>query len=111
MPMLTYEFNYEINPNHNFMKTTGNTILITGGTSGIGLAFAEEFLRLGNKVIICGRRQDRLDSIEQKYAEMVTRLCDISKQVERERLASWTLEQFPELNVLINNAGLQLLTD
>jgi uncharacterized oxidoreductase len=93
------------------MKMTGNTVLITGGTSGIGLAFAEEFLRLGNKVIICGRRQDRLAGIEQKHPQMVTRICDISNHLERERLATWALGQFPELNVLINNAGLQLLTD
>src|SRR4051794_28085207 len=93
------------------MKTTGNTILITGGTAGIGLAFAEEFLRLGNKVIICGRRQERLATIEKKHPGIVTRECDIANNAEREQLASWAIGQFPDLNVLINNAGLQLLTD
>jgi uncharacterized oxidoreductase len=93
------------------MKTTGNTILITGGTSGIGLAFAEEFLRLGNKVIICGRRQDRLAEIEQKNPEIVTRACDVADPIDREFLSQWVISNYPDVNVLINNAGLQLLTD
>lgn len=93
------------------MKTTGNTILITGGTSGIGLAFAEEFLRLGNKVIICGRRENRLAEIQQKHPEIVTRVADVADSNDRENLASWVIGNYPEVNVLINNAGLQLLTD
>jgi uncharacterized oxidoreductase len=93
------------------MKTTENTILITGGTSGIGLAFAEEFLRLGNKVIICGRREDRLKQIAEKHEGIVTRVCDVADSNDRENLASWAISNFPEVNVLINNAGLQLLTD
>ncbi|MCW3079589.1 SDR family NAD(P)-dependent oxidoreductase [Segetibacter sp.] len=93
------------------MKTTGNTILITGGTSGIGLAFAEEFLSLGNTVIICGRRKERLAEIAQKHKEIVTQVCDVAEASDRENLASWVISNYPNVNVLINNAGLQLLTD
>ena len=93
------------------MKLTGNTILITGGTSGIGLAFAKEFLRLGNKVIICGRRENRLKEISHEHPAMITRRCDVAESDDRESLATWVLQQYPEVNVLINNAGLQLLTN
>lgn len=93
------------------MQTTGNTILITGGTSGIGLAFAEEFLRLRNKVIICGRRENRLAEIHQKHPEIITRVADVADNSDRENLASWVIGNYPDMNVLINNAGLQLLTD
>lgn len=51
------------------MQVSGNTILITGGTSGIGLAFAEKFLGFGNKVIICGRRENRLNDIKKSIPE------------------------------------------
>ena len=54
------------------MELTGNTILITGGTSGLGLGFAEEFLSLGNKVIICGRREERLAKIKEKHPQIIT---------------------------------------
>ncbi|WP_018614235.1 SDR family oxidoreductase [Segetibacter koreensis] len=93
------------------MQTTGNTILITGGTSGIGLAFAKEFLKLGNKVIICGRRKNRLEEIQHQQKEIVTRVCDVAKTKDREELAAWVVTNFPDVNVLINNAGVQLLTD
>jgi uncharacterized oxidoreductase len=93
------------------MQLTGNTILITGGTSGIGLAFAEAFLRLGNKVIICGRREDRLYSIKEKYPDIATRLCDVASADEREDLFRWVLSTHADLNVLINNAGVQYTTD
>ncbi|MCW3105888.1 MAG: family oxidoreductase [Segetibacter sp.] len=93
------------------MKTTGNTILITGGTSGIGLAFAEEFLGLGNKVIICGRRENRLAEIERKHQGIVTRVCDVAEVKDREDLAGWVMSNYPDVNVLMNNAGVQLLTD
>ncbi len=93
------------------MQTTGNTILITGGTSGIGLAFAEEFLQSGNKVIICGRRQDRLAQIEEKNPEIVTYVSDVADSKDREALAKRVISSYPDVNVLINNAGVQLLTD
>ena len=93
------------------MKITGNTILITGATSGIGLGFAEEFFMLGNTVIICGRREDRLSAIAKKHPGMITRVCDVSDTRQREELANWVIKNFPEVNVLVNNAGIQLATD
>ena len=93
------------------MEITGNTILITGGTSGIGLAFAEEFLRSGNKVIICGRRQNRFAQIEEKNPGIVTYLSDVADSKDREALADQVISNYPDVNVLINNAGVQLLTD
>jgi uncharacterized oxidoreductase len=93
------------------MKMSGNTVVITGATSGIGYAFAEEFRKLGNKVIICGRRENRLEEIRLKYPEIITRIVDMNKAKERESFAEWCIDNHPEVNVLINNAGVQLITD
>ena len=93
------------------MKTTNNTLLITGGSSGIGLGFAKEFLRLGNKVIICGRREDRLNKVKEAYPEIIIKQCDVSVAKQREELYTWIKTNHPEMNVLINNAGVQLNTD
>ncbi len=93
------------------MNLSGNTILITGATSGIGLAFAEQFIHDGNTVIICGRRADRLTAISQKYPGIITRECDITSEHERADLFNWVTQNYPAVNVLINNAGIQLVTD
>ncbi|KAA6438984.1 SDR family NAD(P)-dependent oxidoreductase [Dyadobacter flavalbus] len=93
------------------MIVTGNTILITGGTSGIGLAFAEEFIKEGNRVIITGRREDRLEAIKNKLPEIITRVSDVSDAAQRAGLAEWVFQNYPETNMLINNAGIQLVTD
>lgn len=93
------------------MKTTGNTILITGGTSGIGKGFAEEFDQRENTVIICGRRDERLQQIQGDYPDIITTICDISILEEREALYQWVSESYPDLNILINNAGIQLPVD
>jgi uncharacterized oxidoreductase len=89
------------------MKLSGNTILITGGASGIGWAFAERFLAAGSEVIVCGRRADRLREAKEKYPQLHTRVCDVGEESERIELYDWAASLFPHLNVLVNNAGIQ----
>ncbi len=93
------------------MNIPGNTIFITGGTSGIGLAFAEQYYQAGSKVIICGRRAGRLDEIARKYPGIITYRCDISDAKQRRELAERAINDNPELNILMNNAGVQYATD
>ncbi len=88
------------------MQLTGNTILITGGTSGIGRALAELFHQRGNQVIIAGRRQDLLDEITAAHHGMRGMRLDVEDSRAVGLLARQVQEQFPELNVLINNAGI-----
>jgi uncharacterized oxidoreductase len=89
------------------MKLSGNTILITGGGSGIGLAFAERFIKAGNKVIVCGRRENVLRNVKEKFPSIVTRVADVSIESERVALFDWVTANYPEVNVLVNNAGIQ----
>lgn len=93
------------------MKTKTNTILITGGATGIGLALTEAFLRSGNQVIICGRRQQKLLEAQNKYPQVHTRVCDVSDDSDRQALFDWVTGKFPGLNVVVNNAGIQLQVD
>jgi uncharacterized oxidoreductase len=88
-----------------------NTILITGGGTGIGYALMERYLELGDTVIICGRRKDKLAAAQQRYPQLHIFACDISKQSERERLVNHLAENFPNLNMLINNAGISRVID
>ncbi|MDQ3799442.1 MAG: SDR family NAD(P)-dependent oxidoreductase [Acidobacteriota bacterium] len=89
------------------MQLSGNTILITGGASGIGYAFAERFLAAGSEVIICGRREDKLREAKEKHPQLHTRVCDVADEQERIALFDWATSEFPRLNVLVNNAGIQ----
>lgn len=89
------------------MQTTKNTILITGGGAGIGLAIAEIFIMAGNEVLICGRRESKLSEAKRRYPQLHTRVCDIAKKSEREDLYHWATTQFPNINMLLNNAGVQ----
>jgi uncharacterized oxidoreductase len=89
------------------VNLTGNTILITGGSSGIGLAFAERFLGKGNTVVICGRREEKLREAQVKFPELHIRVCDVSLESERQELFKWVENEIPEVNVLVNNAGIQ----
>jgi uncharacterized oxidoreductase len=89
------------------MKTAGNTILITGGATGIGFALADALLEAGNEVIICGRRQGKLDGAKRRLSKVNAIRCDISDAKERRALFDWTIRNFPNLNILVNNAGIQ----
>jgi len=89
------------------MKTGNNKILITGGASGIGFAMAERFIQEGNTVIICGRREGALAEAVEKLPSLITRQCDLTSEAQREELAKWVAAEHSDLNVLVNNAGIQ----
>lgn len=89
------------------MKLTGNTILITGGSTGIGLAFAERFIKSGNKVIVTGRRENVLKNAKERFPNLITHVSDLSSESERVSLFNWVTKNYPEVNVLVNNAGIQ----
>ena len=93
------------------MKVTGNTILITGGGSGIGLALTKRFAERGNTVIICGRRQVALEKAAAEVPGIHTRVCDVASEDDRIDLFEWATDAFPDLNVLVNNAGIQRRVD
>jgi uncharacterized oxidoreductase len=89
------------------MHMTGNTLLITGGSSGIGLALAERFLAAGNVVVVCGRRADALTAVKTKHPSIHTIVADTGNAADRHRLFDQIVRQFPQINVVINNAGIQ----
>ena len=91
------------------MNMHNNTILITGGSSGIGLALAERFLKEGNTVITCARGEERLKAAQARNPGLHIKVCDVAETKQREELAAWVLDKFPSTNVLINNAGIQNL--
>jgi uncharacterized oxidoreductase len=89
------------------MKISGNTVLITGGATGIGYALAGSFLEAGNEVIICGRREKRLREAQEHYPALHIRVCDIAENADRKDLVDWVTTKLGNLNVLVNNAGVQ----
>jgi uncharacterized oxidoreductase len=90
------------------MKLTGRTILITGGSAGIGLAFALKFLELGNEVIVTGRRQAALDEVKAKHPRLHIIQSDAADAAQIAALAARVKVEFPKLDVLMNNAGILL---
>jgi uncharacterized oxidoreductase len=90
------------------MKLNGRTILITGGSTGIGLAFALKFLELGNEVIVTGRRQAVLDQVKAKHPKLHTIQSDVADPAQIAALAARVKSDFPKLDVLMNNAGIML---
>ena len=93
------------------MDVSGNTVLITGGATGIGFALAKEFLKAGNVVIVCGRRKSKLKAAKRKLPAVHVRQCDVSVESERRKLLRWATRRFPDLNILVNNAGIQRQMD
>jgi len=93
------------------MQITGNTIFITGGGSGIGRGFAEAFHKLGNQVIISGRRKALLDEVTAANPGMASITLDITDPEDIERVAGQLIREFPKLNVLFNNAGIMPFDD
>ncbi len=87
------------------MNLNNNTILITGGTSGFGLEFTKQLLALGNTVMITGRNQTKLDETKKLFPKVHTFQSDVSNHQAIVELYEKIIVQFPNLNILINNAG------
>ncbi len=93
------------------MNIKGNTVLITGGATGIGLALAQVMVKAGNKVIICGRRERCLNEAKEAIPALYIHKCDVTLESDRDVLLEWVNEDFGDLNILINNAGIQKMID
>jgi len=89
------------------MELSGHTVLVTGGASGIGSAIASRFLAAGSDVIVCGRREDKLREMQAKHPKLHTHVCDVEDPAQRVALCEWATREFPKLDVLVNNAGIQ----
>lgn len=93
------------------MNYRNNIVLITGGSTGIGYAMAEYLLEKENTVIICGRSMEKLEKAKAMHPELWIIPCDISVKGDRERLLETVEKEFPQMNFLINNAGIQRSID
>jgi len=89
------------------MKLSNNKIFITGGATGIGLGLTKKFIEEGNTVIICGRRESALKEAAAQFPTVITKTSDLSNEAGRVELYEWVKENHNDLNVLINNAGIQ----
>ncbi|WP_210465837.1 SDR family oxidoreductase [Rufibacter roseolus] len=93
------------------MRTTQNTVLITGGSAGIGFEIAKLLSQSGNKVIITGRDENRLRLAHQALPTVVPIQSDVSKEADVQALVDQLKTEFPQLNMVINNAGRALVYD
>ena len=93
------------------MQISGNTVLITGGATGIGLELARALLARENEVIICARRAERLEEAKRELPRVHTRVADVSSATDRAALVEWIEQSFPRTNMLVNNAGVQHRVD
>ena len=93
------------------MKMTGNTILITGGGTGIGRALAEQFHARGNHVIVAGRRAEPLEALARDVPGIATALLDVSDAADIARFAETIVRDHPALNVVLHNAGIMKAED
>src|SRR5262245_47878752 len=93
------------------MNTQGNTVLITGGGSGIGFEMAKLFSEQGNKVIIAARNAERLNKAAAQLKNVTTIACDLTNDADFNRLVAQIKAEFSDLNILINNSGLSVTHD
>ena len=87
------------------METSGNTVLITGGATGIGLALAKEFLEHGNSVVVCDLKKEKLAAAKKQFPKIGVIRCDVNSPKDRQGLLKAVGRQFPKTNILVNNAA------
>jgi uncharacterized oxidoreductase len=93
------------------MNLSNRTVLVTGGTSGIGLGIAEAFMQAKSKVIICGRNREKILAVKEKFPDFTVIPCDVGDTRQRKELVEEVLRRFPDLDILVNNAGIQRYID
>ncbi len=93
------------------MKLSDRTVLVTGGTGGIGLGIAEALHGCGSRVIVCGRNRERLSAVEKKFPGITVLSCDVGDGLQRKKFAMEVMRRFPDLDILVNNAGIQRYVD
>lgn len=93
------------------MNLSNRTVLVTGGTSGIGLGIAQAFKQANSRVVVCGRNPEKLKLVKERFPDIMVLSCDVGNALQREKLAEETLRRFPDLDVLVNNAGIQRYID
>ena len=96
----------ELLPKYGPFDVKSATVLVTGGSSGIGLGLAEQFLQAGSTVIVTGRRESALKEVQAKHPKLHVHVNDVAQAVDREELSRWVVKAFPDVNVLVNNAGI-----
>lgn len=89
------------------MKINGNTILLTGGTSGIGLELVRQFYGFGNTIIVSSSSQKNLDNLKQEFPKLITIVCNLADSSSVQQLINQCLTEHKEINFVINNAGIQ----
>lgn len=88
------------------MTPQNSTILITGGTSGLGYEMAKQYLAFGHTVIVCSRTLTKLEETKLSLPNVVTYQCDISSKDQRIQLQTWLAQNYPKLSIVINNAAI-----
>ena len=96
----------ELLPKYGPFDVKSATVLVTGGSSGIGLGLAEQFLQAGSTVIVTGRRESALKEAQAQHPKLHIHVNDVAQAADREELSRWVVKAFPEVNVLVNNAGI-----
>ncbi|MBZ4041262.1 SDR family oxidoreductase [Flavobacterium hibisci] len=88
------------------MEILNSTVIITGGSSGIGFEMCTQLIKKGNKIIACGRSLEKLAAAQKQLPDLIIYHCDIAQETECKSFAHWIIENHPEANVLINNAAI-----
>ncbi len=91
------------------MQTSNHTILITGGTSGIGLELVRQFYRLGNNIVVASSNAKKLAELKSEFPKIEIISCDLGDSVSVRELIDYCLTEYKEINIIINNAVFNII--